>query len=86
MLDYPVWINLSGPFGIQMHHLELSEVGYTYSIVLWAHVQNVRDAVIIKIILADITSTITYKKLHYVKLHCHYIINDIVAKYLNKKN
>lgn len=60
MSDHPVRINLSGSLGIQVDHLELSEVCSTYCIVLRAHVQNIRDAVIVKVVSAGVSSSIAY--------------------------
>lgn len=60
MSDHPVRIDLSGSLGIQVDHLELSEVCSTYRIVLWAHVQNIRDAVIVKVVFAGVSSSIAY--------------------------
>ncbi len=58
MSDHPVGINLCSSFGVQMYHLKLPEVSVTDGVVLRAHIQNVWNVVIVKIIFADIASSI----------------------------
>ena len=57
--DHPVWIDLSCSLGVQMDHLELSEVSDADGVVLWAHVEDVRDVVIVKVVFAGVTSAVT---------------------------
>lgn len=56
--DNPVGINLRGALWIQRNHLESTEVCFADGKVLWAHVINVQNAVVIKIIFARITTAI----------------------------
>lgn len=56
--DNPVGINLRGALGIQRNHLESTEVCFTDGEVLGAHVIDVQNAVVIKIIFARITAAI----------------------------
>lgn len=58
MSDHPVGINLSGSFGVQVDHLELPEVGDTDGIILWTHVDNIWDVVVVKVVFAGVTSPI----------------------------
>lgn len=61
--DHPVGINLSGSLWIQVDHLELPEVCFTDGIVLRTHVKDVWDTVVVKVIFAGISSSITcFKK------------------------
>lgn len=59
---YPVRINLSGSLRIQVDHLELPKVGGSDSIVLWTHIKNIWDTVIVKVVFAGIPSSITCKE------------------------
>lgn len=59
MPDHPVRVNLGGAFGVQRHHLESAEVSFANGKVLWAHVIDVQNIVLVKIIFAGITTTIT---------------------------
>lgn len=63
MSDHPVRIDLSGSLGIQVDHLELSEVCGTDGVVFRAHVENIRDAVVVKVVFAGVSSSITYKRI-----------------------
>lgn len=56
---HPVGIDLRGSFRIQMHHLELSKVGDTDAVILGAHVKDVGDAVVVKVVFACVTSSIS---------------------------
>lgn len=62
MSDHPVRIDLSGSLGIQVDHLELPEVCRTYGVVLRAHVENIRDAVIVKVVSAGVSPSIAYTR------------------------
>lgn len=62
MSDHPVRIDLSGSLGIQVDHLELPEVCRTYGVVLRAHVENIRDAVIVKVVYAGVSPSIAYTR------------------------
>lgn len=55
---HPVGIDLCCSFGIQMDHLELSEVCAADAVVLWAHVEYVWDAVVVKVIFACVASSV----------------------------
>lgn len=55
----PVGVDLCGPLRVQMHHLEVPEVGFADGVVLRTHVVNVRDAVVVKIVFTDVTPPIT---------------------------
>lgn len=59
MADHPVGVNLCGALGIQMHHLEVPEVSLTDGAVFRAHIINVKDTVIVKVIFASISSPVT---------------------------
>lgn len=56
---HPVGISLCGSLGVQVHHLELAEVSDTDGSILWACVKEVRDAVVVKVILTGISPTVT---------------------------
>lgn len=58
MSDHPVGINLSSSLGIQVDHLEFPEVCGTDGTVLRAHIKNIRDTVVVKVIFAGIPSSI----------------------------
>lgn len=62
MPDHPVGVNLRGAFRIQGNHLESSEIGFTDGKVLRAHIMDIKDIILVKIILADISTTITCKE------------------------
>lgn len=66
----PVGVNLSCTLGIQGDHLKLSEISFTDVIIFRAHIINIWDAVIVKVIFADITSAITYKQNAYTDTNC----------------
>lgn len=59
MADNPVRINLGGAFGVQRYHLELAEVCLTNAKVLGTHVIDVRHIVLVKVIFASVSTTIT---------------------------
>lgn len=59
MPDHPVGIDLSCSLWIQVDHLELPEVCNANGIVLWTHVEDIRDAVIVKVVFARVPSSIT---------------------------
>lgn len=59
MADDPVRINLRSAFGVQRNHLELAEVCLTNVKVLRTHVVDVRNVVLVKVIFASISTTIT---------------------------
>lgn len=59
MPDHPVGVNLGGALRVQRNHLESAEVCFTDGKVLWAHIINVQNIVLVEIIFADITTTIT---------------------------
>lgn len=48
-----------------MHHLKLPEVCAADGVVLGAHVKNVRNAVVVKIVFAGITSSIPCARSNY---------------------
>lgn len=56
--DDPVGINLRGALWIQRNHLESTEVCFTNGKVLGAHVINVQNFVVIKVIFTRITTAI----------------------------
>lgn len=56
--DHPVRIDLSGSLGIQVDHLELPEVCSGDGVVLRAHVENIWDAVVVKVVYAGVSSSI----------------------------
>lgn len=56
----PVRVILGCPFGIQRNHLESAEIGLTDVNILRTDVINVWHIVMVKIIFASITSTITW--------------------------
>lgn len=59
MADDPVGINLRGAFRVKRNHLELAEVCLTDVKVLWTHVVDVRNVVLIKVVFASISTAIT---------------------------
>lgn len=59
MADDPVGINLRGTFGVQRNHLELAEVCLANVKVLGTHVVDVGHVVLVKVIFAGISTTIT---------------------------
>lgn len=62
MPHHPVGVNLRGAFGIQGYHLESAEVCFTDGKVLRANIMDVQDIVLVKIILANISTAITFKE------------------------
>lgn len=61
MPDHPVGVNLGGALRVQRNHLESAEVCFTDRKVLWAHIINVQNIVLVEIVFADITTTITWE-------------------------
>lgn len=59
MADDPVGINLRGAFGVQRNHLELAEICLANVKVLGTNVVDVRHVVLVKVIFASISTTIT---------------------------
>lgn len=59
MPDNPVGVDLGGTFGVQRNHLESAEVGFTDGKVFWAYIIDVQNIILIKIIFAHITTSIT---------------------------
>lgn len=59
MPDNPVGVNLGGALRVKRNHLESAEVCFTDGKVLWAHIINVQNIVLVEIIFADIPATIT---------------------------
>lgn len=59
MTDNPVRVNLGGAFGVQRNHLELAEVCLTNAKVFWTHIIDVGHVVLVKVIFASISATIT---------------------------
>lgn len=59
MADHPVRVILGCPFGVQRNHLESAEVSLTDVNVFRTDVINVWHTVVVKIIFASITSTVT---------------------------
>lgn len=55
----PVWIILGCPFGIQGNHLKPSEVSLTDVHIFRADVINVWHTVLVKVIFASISTSIT---------------------------
>lgn len=62
MADYPVGVNLWGALGVQRHHLELAEVCLADVKVLGTNVIDIRHVVLVKVILASISTAITWKE------------------------
>ena len=58
---HPVRVNLRGAFGVQGHHLELSEVRLTDVKVFGAYIVDVRHVVLVEVIFASVTTAITWK-------------------------
>ena len=56
--DHPVGVDLRGSLGVQVDHLKLPEVRYADGVVLRAHVENVRDAVVVEVVLAGVPSSV----------------------------
>lgn len=61
--DHPVGIDLRGSLGVEVNHLKLPEVCDTNGTVFRARVKDIRDIVIIKVILTGVTTTITWEKI-----------------------
>lgn len=59
MPDHPVGVNLGGTLRVQRNHLESAEVCFTDGKVLWAHVIDVWNTVLVEIVFARITTAIT---------------------------
>lgn len=59
MAYHPVRVVLGCPFGVQRNHLELAEIGLTDINVFRANVIDVGHIVLVKVIFASITSTVT---------------------------
>lgn len=59
MPHHPVGVDLRGACWVQRHHLESAEISFTDGKVLRAHVIDVQNTVLIKVVFADITTTIT---------------------------
>lgn len=57
---HPVGVDLSGSLRVQVDHLELPEVCATDGAVLRTYVKDIWDAVIVKVVLAGVTSSITW--------------------------
>lgn len=62
MANNPVRVNLRCAFGVQRNHLEFPEICLTNVKVLWTYIVDVGHIVLVKVILAGITTTITWKK------------------------
>ncbi|TNN87265.1 hypothetical protein EYF80_002467 [Liparis tanakae] len=58
MPDHPVGVNLGGARGVQGNHLESAEVCFTDVEVLRAHVMDVQNTVLVKIVFAHVTTAI----------------------------
>lgn len=56
--DNPVGVNLRGALWIQRNHLESTEVCFTDGKVLWAHIVNVQNTVVIEIIFTGVSTAI----------------------------
>ena len=59
MPDHPVGVNLGGALGVQRNHLESAEVCFTDGKVLRAHIMDVQNIVLVKIVFAHVTTAIT---------------------------
>lgn len=59
MAYHPVRVVLGCPFGVQRNHLESAEIGLTDINVFRTDVIDVWHTVLVKVIFASITSTIT---------------------------
>lgn len=59
MPDNPVGVDLGGTLGVQRNHLESAEVGFTDGKVFRAYIIDVQNIILIKIIFAHITTSIT---------------------------
>lgn len=62
MANNPVRVNLRCAFGVQRYHLEFTEVCLTNIKIFRTHVVDVGHIVLVKIILAEITTTIAWKR------------------------
>lgn len=62
MANNPVRVNLRCAFGVQRYHLEFTEVCLADVKIFRTHVVDVGHFVLVKIILADITTTIAWKR------------------------
>lgn len=63
MSYHPVGVDLGRSLGVQGNHLELPEVRLADVKVLRTHVVDVRDVVLVKVVFANISATITWKKI-----------------------
>ena len=59
MPDHPVGVNLGSALRVQRNHLKSAEVCFTDGKVLWAYVINVQNIVLVEVIFAHITTTVT---------------------------
>ena len=62
MPDHPVGVNLGGALGVQRNHLESAEVCFTDGKVLRAHIMDVQNIVLVKIVFAHVTTAITWEE------------------------
>lgn len=59
MPHHPVGVDLRGACWVQRHHLESAEISFADGKILRAHVIDVQNTVLIKVIFADVTTAIT---------------------------
>lgn len=62
MPDHPIGVNLGGARGVQRNHLESAEICFADGKVFGAHIIDVQHIVLIKIVSAHITTTITWER------------------------
>lgn len=62
MANDPVGVDLSSALGVQVDHLEVPEVGFTDGTIFRTHVINVWDAVIVKVVLASVPTSVTCRQ------------------------
>lgn len=67
MPDHPVGVNLGGARGVQRNHLESAEVCFTDGKVLWTHIIDVQNVILVKIVFAYVATAIACKKNHKIK-------------------
>lgn len=62
MPDHPVGVDLGCTLGVQRNHLESAEVSLTDGEVLRAHVVDVQNIILVKIVFAHIPTSIAWEK------------------------